>query len=200
MAGNRKQAAPRSKGGKKKGGLSLWLRLLIFVVILAILAIGISYLVIRSGRKQSPGLNEIKVNKELPLKTPEKVAKKEAKPQGVKESASTEKQKKPATKESPASASIIGTWVSTENGSMLTVKKNTYSIDFPSVEYRKPMQGAISISTNAFTVINESDDKECGIEPGTYSFKFVDDNLIISRKKDPCKKRTSSLEASWFRL
>lgn len=200
MAGNRKQAAPRSKGGKKKGGLSLWLRLLMFVVILAILALGISFLVIKSGRKQSPGLNEISVSKELPLKTPEKEAKKEAKPQLAKEAAPTEKQKKPATKEAPKPASIVGTWVSTENGSMLTVKKNTYSIDFPSVEYRKPMQGAITISANAFTVINESDDKECGIEPGTYSFKFVDDNLIISRKKDVCKKRASSLEASWFKL
>lgn len=92
------------------------------------------------------------------------------------------------------------TWVSMSNGAMLTIEGNRYTIDFPSVEDRQPMMGAITFSKGGFTVINHQSDDPCGNQSGAYTFHFDGEDVVIKTKSDPCRTRSIQLQASWFSL
>jgi len=90
--------------------------------------------------------------------------------------------------------------VSTLNGAMLALHGTKYTMDFPSVENRAPLEGNFHINGNKITFSNPSPDAICGSESGTYSFVIEGDDLTIELISDNCKKRSKNLETTWFKL
>ncbi len=94
---------------------------------------------------------------------------------------------------------LEGTWVSTTTGAMLSLKGETFSLDFPSVEAEKPMSGNFGLTENKFSVVN-SGKNVCDSTKGTYSFIFKSGDLVVTVLHDECAKRKNNLQATWYKL
>lgn len=202
MTTKKKPVRKTGGSGRSKNRMGLGLRLLLFFVALVIISLAVSYLIVKMQRHKVPDFGEIvptlESNDTISIPTIENLIDSAIindKPDELKPvSESLKKTDKPSV------TGIVGTWVSTINGAMLTITKETYVIDFPSIDSRKPMKGNIKVSKGAFTVINDESDKDCGIDPGQYLFTLKGDDLTIIKKRDSCKKRSANLDAAWFRL
>jgi Ulp1 family protease len=195
MATKRKKSPAvktRSRSKKSKSILNSILLLLVVLLSLAAIAFAASYVYLRTS---------VKKNTENRIESIES--------ESLNESAFTEKpeaellasESDKAQKNNLSQPSVLhGTWVSTENGAMLTVENSGFTIDFPSVEAIKPMKGTINVSKNSFVVVNKRDALTCPEIEGNYDFEFKGEDLIIKLKKDKCSQRASQLNASWFRL
>jgi hypothetical protein len=192
MATRRRTSA--STGKSKKGGIArTFILIAVTVIVLASVALIITYFYIKNDRKAAPEISEINV------KTP---VLKPVKPTEImnNEPIATEQQEKPALKTEVLFQKFEGTWVSTANGSMLNLKDESFLIDFPSVEKKIPLKGHFVVKGNSITFIASNDDQSCGVEPGQYTFTFKDKDLILSKVQDKCSKRATTLEARWFKL
>jgi hypothetical protein len=192
MATRRKTSTPTGK--RKKGGIIRTLILVtITVVLLAAVALSISYFYIKNDRKAAPKLSEINVkDPSLTVVKPTEILKKEPEV--------TEMKDNPEVQSVPITREFEGTWVSTINGSMLNLNNETFLIDFPSVEKKIPLKGHYVVKGNSITFIVTSDDQSCGTEPGQYTFRIKDKDLILEKVMDNCSKRAKTLEARWFKL
>lgn len=202
MTAKKKPARKTGGSSRNRSKMGLGLRLLLFFAALLIISLAVSYLIVKMQRHKAPAFSEIVPTLEANDTTllPYKVNLVDGSVTNIKPD-----QKKLVTDslkktDKPSVTGIVGTWVSTINGAMLTISGETYAIDFPSIDSRKPMKGSIKVSKGAFTVINDESDKDCGIDPGQYLFTLKGDDLTIIKKRDSCKKRATSLDAAWFRL
>ncbi len=189
MANDRRKK--RSYFRKKRNASGSFKTLTLFllaVLILGSVALMLSYFILKKDRQESPEAGEITVTRVEPRKMDKKdkpVVKSDAK----------------RDVEMEAQNPLQGeTWVSTYNGAMLAIEGNRYTLDFPSVEARKPMMGAIGFTANGFTLTNHNQDDVCKNETGAYTFSFEGDELMIKVKNDPCIRRSTNMEAAWFKL
>lgn len=193
MATRRKTST--SAGKSKKGGMVRTLILIsITVIILAALALSITYFYIKNDRKAAPKISEIKVEEPVVIKPkPTEILANES-------TAPVESITEPEKKAEVSLKAYEGTWVSTINGSMLNLNEESYLIDYPSVEKKVPFKGHYVVKGNSMTFIATNDDPICGADPGQYTFSIKDNDLILSKITDKCSKRAGALEARWFKL
>lgn len=113
------------------------------------------------------------------------------------------KENKPAVISSTPEASktaLEGNWVSDENGTMLEIHGNKFSMDSPSVDNHTYYEGAISISGNTVTFTFKGNKMPCPNQPGSYTFHIKDKQLILKEKEDSCTTRTAKLSGVWAHL
>ena len=96
---------------------------------------------------------------------------------------------------------LEGTWASHNDGAMLTIKGQNFSIEQPSVESPFFVKGKIVIKDSKVTFVYTTQDSECGIRPGIYEFKFKgNDEVTFKKVDDKCGNRSSQLGATWFKV
>lgn len=185
MATTRRKTAPRASGRKSKSQKKSWLQSLLYVLViflvLAAIAMIAGYVYMRKNATPEPTLE---VQTEIASKT-----------EGADQSSPDNS--KPIQKQ--ANVFIEGTWVSTDNGAMLTIKGTNFTIDFPSVESGKPITGTIQFIGNEFTVISKTL-QGCEQINGSYSFDHKGEDLVVKAINDSCSKRKNSFESSWFKM
>ncbi len=97
--------------------------------------------------------------------------------------------------------SLDGTWVSYDDGAMLTITGRKYTIELPNVESSVVASGSIVIGNDKITFVNTNQDSECSITPGVYNFKLdVKEELTLKKESDNCKGRSERMEATWFKV
>ncbi len=179
---NRRKTTSTGKS-KNSGILRTILIVGLSIFVLAAISLSISYFYIKNDRKSAPRISEIDVTKPNPeIEKP------------------IENESKTNQRKSEALALYEGTWVSTANGSMLTLKKDSYLLDFPSVEKKMPLEGHFIVTGNSITFIGSNNEINCGAEPGQYSILIKEKDLILKKSVDKCGKRSNLLEATWFKL
>lgn len=105
------------------------------------------------------------------------------------------------TTESIDKPTLEGTWVSYNDGAMLTIKGRNFSIEQPSVESSIVAYGKVVIVENQVTFVYIDQKSLCGIKPGVYEFKFEgNDDIVLKKIDDTCSSRSNQLVASWFRV
>jgi len=95
---------------------------------------------------------------------------------------------------------LKGTWVSNYDGTMLTIKGDSFTLEMPSVDASSKVKGRIIIEKTIATFINDSKSKSCPSLEGHYSFSFENDELIFSLIKDECDTRINRMSVSWFKI
>jgi len=94
---------------------------------------------------------------------------------------------------------IEGTWVSNYNGTMLTIKGLTLTMELPGVDESKVIKGKIVLEKNNITFIYESGSCK-GVE-GHYQYTLnKKGELFFKLIKDNCPSRQELMSASWFKL
>lgn len=188
MAVRRKRkTAPTKRTRKSNSGfLSLLLRFLVVFLILATIALAANFVHYRINLKKTGTKN---INSENSLETNEDRLTDTLLLADVIQ-----------VDEKIPTSILLGTWVNTDNGAMLTVNHDTYSIDFPSIDYIKPMKGSIVIAKDSFYVLNKHPYNNCNDIRGDYTFKFKENKLRIRKVQDNCKQRASQLHGSWLNV
>jgi len=111
------------------------------------------------------------------------------------------KETPPSNNEESFNSILEGTWASYNDGAMLTIKGQNFSIELPSVESSVAASGSIKIVGKVVTFIYSNKDSGCGDKPGVYEFIFDNDDEITFKKiNDDCANRSNQLVASWFRV
>lgn len=104
-------------------------------------------------------------------------------------------------KQSTSAKHILeGTWASYNDGAMLTITGNNFSIEQPSVESSIVAKGKIVISNGKITFVYTNEGSLCGIKPGVYKFEFVGEDVKFSKIDDSCDNRSSQIVATWFKV
>lgn len=114
----------------------------------------------------------------------------------------TSKQKTESTQKGTiAKYALEGTWASYNDGAMLTIKGQNFSIEQPSVESSMVVTGKIVIKDSQATFVYTTQILECGIKPGIYKFKFEGtEEVKFTKINDSCSSRSTQLVASWFKV
>ena len=146
----------------------------IIIIVLALLSFLISYFVTQTER-EAVG-DEIKT---------EEVTNKET----------------PSNNQESINTILEGTWASYNDGAMLTIKGNKFTIELPSVESSIAASGSLIIVGKVVTFVYSNKDSSCGDKPGVYEFIFdSDDEITLKKINDDCVSRSNQLIASWFRV
>lgn len=94
---------------------------------------------------------------------------------------------------------LKGTWVSNYDGTMLSIKGDSFTLEMPSVDASSKIKGSIIIEKTIATFINDAN-AVCPSVEGHYSFSFENDELIFSLIKDECDTRINRMSVSWFKI
>ena len=154
---------------------------IIVVVILALASFAISYFVMQTE-------SEIVASSDLPSEAtqiPETDTK-------------VETETKPD--EQSYSQILVGTWASNNDGAMLTITDNKFTIELPSVQSSIIASGNIKIVDNTITFIYTNEKSTCGDTPGIYKFSIVDDEVTFDKINDSCGIRSEQIVATWFKV
>lgn len=174
---SRRRAKPKSAG---KGILRLLLQVLVVLLSLALIAFAASYVYLRKQanndvQKDATAAVQNNPSTALVAETEEHLTQK-------------------------AQISVLeGTWVSVDNGTMLSFAAENYSIDFPSVEAGKPIKGTFTVKGKRLNMLS-SDAPGCEAIQGNYTFTIEGEDLQIFLKEDACTKRSNALVSNWFKL
>ncbi len=103
--------------------------------------------------------------------------------------------KKETKKESQRVTNLSGCWLSSEQGTFITLDQYGYRIDFSNVDVSKPLTGNYYIENNLITFT--TDGNECKGLEGTYRITFYKKNFSLICKDDECTSRRNILEADW---
>ena len=181
-----KKRTAKRRSSKKKTGNSFAVIILI-IVVLALLAFGITYVM----------TNDVSVDDYFSLKS-EKTEIEAKKNDNKVNDTKTEK----VVKEQNVSVAGVleGTWVSNNDGAMLTINGKEFTIEQPSVDSPQKIKGTVVYGKNTITFINNNEKSDCGIRPGEYSFVVDNDGVTFSLINDTCKSRAIQLECNWFQL
>lgn len=95
---------------------------------------------------------------------------------------------------------IEGTWVSNNDGAMLTIVGKNFTIELPSVDSPQKTKGTINYNDNNITFLYSSAKNECGTKPGEYKYQISSDEIYFTVINDDCKVRAEQLGCGWFRL
>ncbi len=93
------------------------------------------------------------------------------------------------------------TWISNEDGSMLTIESNnTFTLDFPGVDENKTVKGNISLDGNKITFLTKDDSYLSPGIKGTYEFKIKKGELHLILIEDKSKRRKRLFTKGWYKL
>lgn len=177
----KKRRARRSTS--KKGDNKSFAVFFIVVVITALLAFAITYIVMNSGET---------------AQVEDKVA------TGIERDKAASKNDETAkmANEGPRiqKANIDGTWVSENDGAMLTIKGRDYTIELPNVDGTIVGKGTIVALKHQVTFVNTSEDSDCTVSPGVYNYELGDNTITFQKVDDKCKSRINRLTAIWFKI
>ncbi len=95
---------------------------------------------------------------------------------------------------------LEGTWVSNNDGAMLTIKGRDFTIELPSVDNPEKTNGKVVYTKANITFVNTDKDNDCGIKPGEYEFIMRNGEVTFIVVKDDCKSRVTQMSSSWFKL
>lgn len=96
---------------------------------------------------------------------------------------------------------LEGTWASYNDGAMLTITGQKFTIELPSVESNVVASGRIVIVGSKATFIYTHESSECGVKPGVYEFIIQNEEEVTFKKvEDECSSRSTQLSATWFRV
>ncbi len=96
---------------------------------------------------------------------------------------------------------LFSTWISMEDGTMLTLKKEgKFVVEFPSVEETKTWSGHFTVNEDRILFYFTGNDKLCKSQMGEYAIRFPEDKLVLIEKRDKCKTRKKTMAGAWFRL
>ena len=104
------------------------------------------------------------------------------------------------TKSVSQSLILDGTWASYNDGAMLTINGQSFTIELPSVESTVLASGKIVVKSHTVTFVYTNNDSVCGIKPGVYNYETRDDEVIFSKQDDSCGSRVGLLVATWFKV
>lgn len=180
----RRRPATKRRSEKKttsQGFLRLLLQVLVVLLLLAVIAFAASYVYLRKQNGDAAP-KSIPSSKEQLMQT-----------------TSGENTKTESIASKAEKTILEGTWVSTDNGAMLTFSADQYTIDFPSVEAVQPMKGSFLVKETMLELLSSNDPK-CISAIGRYSFTFKDGDLHLKLTDDSCLRRSNLLGAVWFKL
>lgn len=191
--GGKKTTKKTKKSKKKNNGFA---KIIAVILVLALISMLIAYGITSWNAKPQKQVTKPKAEQTTVTKPVQKAEKKQpAKVElGPKES-------KPKIEELPApkKSAIEGTWLSSLNGTMLTISDDSYTIDFMSVDAQDPMSGKFSINGETISFFDEK--SRCQDIRGEYRFsQFNDSTLVIELIQDDCPKREASLDSDWKRI
>ena len=96
-------------------------------------------------------------------------------------------------------APFEGTWASTYNGALLSIKGTTVAVEQPGVDKSPVIKGKINIENNIVTFVYESG--TCKGIKGQYKYTLNDKGeLFFKLIKDNCPSRQELMSASWFKF
>lgn len=154
----------------KKNPLMMFM---VFVILLAILSVGIAYFV----------LNYTEEEQSVSSETTE---------------VSHQEEEDPIITIEPM---YTGTWVSNYDGAMLTLDRFSFTLEMPSVDNQVEIKGELAVVKNVLTFVYTSGSATCRGEEGHYQFALEDNgDIFFNLIKDNCKSRKERMTMSWFRL
>lgn len=183
----RSGSASRRKTAKDHPILRSLLTILIVLLSLAAIAFAASYVYLRQASKKETA-KEITALETSPVSEMET------------DTATSGNQIQYGMSNSSDKQLLDGTWISTANGAMMTIKGENFNIDFPSVEFALPMKGNVKSENGTVRFVNTNPDDECGMKEGLYTFRLDGEDLYLKLKKDGCRSRTTQLATKWYRL
>ncbi len=178
-----KKRKTRRKSTAKKNGNSSMGRLLIVLVIIAVLAFAITYIITTTSQKDASIKESAKSENPMPEKVKD-------------ENQSRMANEGPTIKK----GNIDGTWVSENDGSMLTIKGRDYTIELPNVDGTVMESGTVVVLQHQVTFVNTVEDADCTVSPGVYKYEVVENTIVFQKVEDKCKSRVSRLSANWFKI
>lgn len=191
---------PKRKSGK---GLNPWSKTIIFIFIAIALILLVIRFVSKCERSKTTEDNSIEkvqvatdVEKEKDVKDNHTAVKNEPKKQ-VEETQKklSDNQRDIDVPEEITQKYIEGCWLSFSEGSSLTMKKNTYRIDFSGVESSEPIEGKYKLEKDIVTFTTT--DGPCEKVIGKYRVKLVGEDIKFVCKSDDCLKRKNALVSEW---
>ena len=186
--GKKPISKPKKKGSSKKkksGNIFTKILVIIFVLILAFFFIFSMF---------RPSAKDAAVNKP----TSQVVENQKREDKIDKEDKKDKKDKKDNKKSVETKAvekSIIGTWMSTTGGAVLTMKDKEYRLDFMGVDSDPAIIGTYSVDGDIITFVNKKD--PCKDAKGLYEVKFNKNEIGFKCKSDECTKRKATLPTEW---
>ena len=180
MAKKKKRArkSPSQKGGNKSFAV-----IFIVVIITALLAFAITYIVMNT-EDMSEVTEQATTSGERKKVNPKN------------------EETKKISNEGPTieKANINGTWVSENDGAMLTIKGRDYTIELPNVDGTIVGSGTIVALKHQVTFVNTSEDSDCTVSPGVYKYELGDNTITFQKVDDKCKSRVNRLTSTWFKI
>jgi len=160
----------KSRSIKKNNSFTIFL---VIVIILALASFAISYFVMQTDSEIVKSNTNIEELKTIP---------------------------KGSVKSTSDNLILDGTWASYNDGAMLTISGQSFSIELPSVESTVLASGKVVVKNKTITFIYTHNESDCGVKPGVYSFKLQDDEVIFKKEDDSCTSRVGLLVATWFKV
>ncbi len=96
-----------------------------------------------------------------------------------------------------AKSVLEGTWVSTNDGRMLTIHGISFTLELPSVSDHEIVKGTFRITGNKATIVYAGSKDKCAESPGTYSFKISRKSVIFTVIQDKCPGRKQIFSTTW---
>ena len=104
----------------------------------------------------------------------------------------------PAKKPSPVPQNLLdGTWVSSNDGRILEIHGDRFSLERPSVSDHEIIKGSIKISGNTATILYSGTKDKCSSRPGVYTFYKGKKSIRFSVKQDVCTGRKQIFSTTW---
>lgn len=168
--------AKKRKSRKKPANNNSMLTLIAIVAVLAIVSVTTAYFILNDDGEIDP-VETIDV---IEIKTDDK----------------TEITKEQISIITP----IDGTWVSNYDGAMLSISGTTFTLELPSVDASGTAKGSITVQSTLVIFLNKTGNKTCIGKEGHYKYSFENNELILTKIKDPCENRSERMTESWFKL
>lgn len=184
--------AKRSRSNKKSrrkngGGINLRVFIIVFVLI-ALVAFAITYLVM--DQKENDARKTLKAVKQ-DVERPQS---------GDKKNDSVPMPKITFSGDEIKPGNLDGTWVSNNDGAMLTISGRDYSIELPNVDGTVVDKGTIVVLANEVKFVDTDEESPCTVSVGIYSYKVVNNVISFKKVKDECESRINRLSATWYKI
>ncbi len=97
----------------------------------------------------------------------------------------------------PAENELNGTWVSSNDGRILEIHGNRFTLELPSVSDHEITHGTLAIKGRQVTLFYTGTKDQCLRQPGVYSFQLSKGKLRFIPKQDVCAGRKKIFSALW---
>lgn len=185
MAKRRKSATKRGK--KQSSGINLRIFIIVLVLI-ALVAFVITYLVTDSNEKEARKMVEASNNESPGPKPVEKTNDTVPMPKITFNGEQVQK------------GNLDGTWVSNNDGAMLTINGRNYSMELPNVDGTIVDKGTIVVLTDKVKFVDTDEESPCTVSVGVYSYKVVKGVISFQKIDDKCDSRIERLSATWYKI